>query len=279
MPGTRSPETGSASTGQPAASANASTVDGSTPAPQPASTTPRGGAADQVGERLDHRGRRCAHTRRARRPGTVVRATGRVDERRARGDQRLPERQVEVHRSRRRAERGVHRARRERPPRRADTVAVFRRAGIAVPAHRVAVELGLVHGLPRAGVAELGRAVGGAHDHRHAPVVCLEHRGMEVRGGRARRAEDDRRHPRRLRDPQRGERRRTLVEMHVDGDAIVARQCERERRRARPGRDGTRGRRPDAPTRRRVCGRTRWWRHDSCEDAPVDASGGCPIDG
>ena len=46
---------------------------------------------------------------------------------------------------------------------------------------------------------------------------------------------DDRGPARRLRQPEREERRRPLVEVHVHADPVVAGERERERGRARPG--------------------------------------------
>ena len=53
---------------------------------------------------------------------------------------------------------------------------------------RVAVELDLVDRLPGAGVAQLGRAVGGQHDQRHARLARLDDGGQVVGGRRPRRA-------------------------------------------------------------------------------------------
>ena len=61
--------------------------------------------------------------------------------------------------------------------------------------HRAAdpVEADLVDRLPGAHLAQLGRAVGGEHDQRHARLVGLDDGGVEVGRRRAARAGDDRR--------------------------------------------------------------------------------------
>lgn len=79
----------------------------------------------------------------------------------------------------------------------------------------------LVHGLARPDVAELRRPVGGDHQQRHPPVVRFEHRGVEVRGGGARRAQDHRRPAGGAAQAEREERRRTFVEHDVELEAPV----------------------------------------------------------
>ena len=59
---------------------------------------------------------------------------------------------------------------------------------LEVPLGRAAVELDLVDRLPGADLAQLGRAVGGQHEQRHARLVRLDHRGRVVRGRGAGRA-------------------------------------------------------------------------------------------
>ena len=66
--------------------------------------------------------------------------------------------------------------------------------GIVEAPHDRAVELGLVDGLRRADAVQLGRTVGGEHQHRHTRQVGLDHRRVEVRGGRAAGAQQRRRH-------------------------------------------------------------------------------------
>ena len=144
-----------------------------------------------------------------------------------------------MHRPGRRAERLGDRAARERTPgrrrRRASSVG---RPGIAEPTHRVAVEVRLVDRLARAGVAQLGRAIGGAHDQRNARVRRLHDRGMEVRGRGTRRAQH---HRRAGRSRGRGPSARNAAERSSSTtctrSAAVAGERERERRRARSGRD------------------------------------------
>ena len=100
VPGTRRFDSGSASTGQPATSANRSSgrrADAGTPARHHEPPWPVG---DEVRERVEHLDRRRAHARCVRGPRTAVGATGRVDQLVARRHQRLAERQVQVDRAR-----------------------------------------------------------------------------------------------------------------------------------------------------------------------------------
>ena len=113
----------------------------------------------------------------------------------------------------------------------------FGRTRIVEPAHRVAVQLRLVDRLARAGVAQLGRPVGGAHEQRYPRVRGLDHRGMEVRGRGSRGAAHDRGPAAGEPDAERAERGRALVEDDLDADPVVAREREGERRRTRAGRD------------------------------------------
>ena len=140
MPGTRRFDSGSASTGQPATSAKRNTVDGLTPAPQPATTSPRGRSATRwaSASSISTDGARTPGALRGPRP--VVGAAGRVDQLVAGGHQRLAERQVEVHRPGRTgpsaaptARRG--RARATRRPRR-DGRSAPRARGTSAPPHR-----------------------------------------------------------------------------------------------------------------------------------------------
>ena len=98
-------------------------------------------------------------------------------------DERVTERQVQVHRTRR-ATRGAGRRTpgpaRQRPPVPRLPGAFFRRANLAEPAHRVAVQLDLVDGLVSAGPAQFRRAVRGQHQQRHARFAGLDHRRMEA---------------------------------------------------------------------------------------------------
>ena len=261
MPGTREVESGSASTGQPATSAKRSTVSGWTPAPQPATTSPPRPVGHEMRERVEQLDRRCAHAGRVARPRPVVGAAGRVDELVAGGHQRLAERQVEVHRPGRRtaARRPTARGRQRRASAAPAPGRSVGHSGVVEPAHRVAEELHLVDGLPRAGVAQLGRAVGGAHDQRDAAVVRLEHRGVEVRGRGARRAQHDHGTARSPAASAEGEeRRRALVEVHVHaGSASSPASASASGAERDPGARHGVGDAVRAPTRRRACGRRR----------------------
>ena len=144
---TRSPESGSASTGQPAAldePLDRRRTD--TPRPHPATTTPRGCARTNATSVADDVGVRCRCVRaRVVDPRRAVGASRRLDEWRARRDERLAEREVEVHRARRRS-----RARGPRHGPRADASrapapgASSGGPGSCGPAQRVAVEVALL---------------------------------------------------------------------------------------------------------------------------------------
>ena len=186
----RRPEVGSASIGQPVAAASA--VIGSTAA------SARAGSADEHATRVRDIGRRAPRAADARRlPHLDPRAC------------RRPARPVvgvevlgDAARAARAAGSSGARARGARPrpsPRRGRRASGGRRRlsrpGSWLPtstnhfASR-AVELELVDGLPGAGVAQLGRAVGGQHDQRHARLVGLDDSGEEVGRGGAGRARD-----------------------------------------------------------------------------------------
>ena len=87
--------------------------------------------------------------------------------------ERLAQREVEVHRARAAVERGPVRAAGEL----AQPAHALGRGGVVVdleePLGRAAVELDLVDRLPGADLAQLGRAVGGQHEQRHARLVGL----------------------------------------------------------------------------------------------------------
>jgi len=113
-----------------------------------------------------------------------------------RGRQRLPEGKVQLHRTR------VERAEAGRgircPAGQGDGGArlgarAVRCGLIDAQARRHAEQAGLQGGLVRADAAQLARPVGRQQDHGHPRVVRLEHRGVEVRHGRARGADDQRR--------------------------------------------------------------------------------------
>ena len=87
--------------------------------------------------------------------------------------------------------------------------------------------------------AELHRAVGGAHDEGHAGVVRLEHGGVQVRDGGARRGHDHRRTAGLDGRAERQEARAPLVDAHVQADradAFELRRGEGERLGTRAGR-------------------------------------------
>ena len=191
----------------------------------------------EPGERLTHPVTRCTRARRARGPRTTVGPVGRADERLTGRHQGLPERQVQVHRAGGRPEGLRHRARRGGAPEPPRSVPILRCARVAEPAHRVAVELLLIDGLAGAGVTQLGRTIRSADDERDPCMVGLEHRRVEVRRRGAGRAQHDCRPPTRLAEPEREERRRSLVEVHVQPDPRVVGKCERERCRARARRE------------------------------------------
>ena len=100
-------------------------------------------------------------------------------------EQRLAQREVEVHRPGPAVDRGVERAAGElaQP---ADAGGAGRVVvDLEVPLGGAAVELDLVDRLPGADVAQLRRAVGGQHEQRHARLVGLDHGGRVVGGGGA----------------------------------------------------------------------------------------------
>ena len=112
-----------------------------------------------------------------------------------------------------------------------------RDAQLAEPAHRVAVQLELVDRLPGAAAAQLGRAVGGQHDQRHARLVRLGDGGVEVGPRRAGGGHD---HGRLARSAcampsAKNPAQRSSTWLHTRIAGLVP-QRQRERRRARPGR-------------------------------------------
>ena len=87
------------------------------------------------------------------------------------------------------------------------------RADLEEPLGGVAEELELVDRLPGADLAQLGRAVGGQHEQRHARLVRLDRRRQQLGGGGARGAGDGDRQarspwPARARRSRRSARRR-----------------------------------------------------------------------
>ena len=183
--GRRQPERGSASTGHRTAAARRCTASGSPPPPPDhdhAALVARARAArasraagPSSGDPAD------AGARRPRRRAGRRQRSGLADE-------RIAERQVQVHGPGRRAARVEHGPRRQRAPRRPHRLVGHARVG--EPAHGAAEEVTLVDRLGRGHVAQLGRPVGGAHEQRHLGLVGLDHRGVELGGGRAARAQE-----------------------------------------------------------------------------------------
>ena len=99
-------------------------------------------------------------------------------------------------------------------------------------------------------------------------MVRFEHRGMEVRGGGAGGAQHHGRPSGGAPHPDGDERRRALVEHHVEPDPVIARERERERRRPRSRARRRHRSRRLARTRRPASGRTRSWRRESWHDRP-----------
>ncbi len=83
---------------------------------------------------------------------------------------------------------------------------------------------GLVDGLARAPVAQLGGPVGGADEQRHPRVVRLDHGGMQVDRRGTRRAAHDGGPAGRQTDAERAKPGRPLVEHDVDPEPAVAHQ-------------------------------------------------------
>ncbi len=192
-------------------------------------------------EPRDERPRRGPRGGERRGPRRAILAAGRVDEWIARGNERLPERQVEVHGTRRRTTRLGNGATRHRAPGRARTGPVRRWTGIVEPPHRAAEEVGLIDRLAGAGITQLRGPVGRAHDERYPGVVRLDDRGVEVGRRRPRRAQTHRGTPGCERDAERTKRGRAFVEDDVHAQPAVSGERERERRRPRPGRDDSVG--------------------------------------
>ena len=214
----RAPDSGSASSG------SAGALGEARPAPRRAAGRARRGPATITRARARRRARRASPSSSASaRPRARVR--GRVTHGRpparppppgsssgsgAVGHERLAQREVQVHRARAAVERGPERAAGEL----AQPAHARRRRRVVVdleePLGGAAVELDLVDRLPGADLAQLGRAVGGEHEQRHARLVRLDHRGRVVgrRGARAcRRARPGT--PGRLGQPEREEARRS----------------------------------------------------------------------
>jgi hypothetical protein len=175
--------------------------------------------------------------RRAQQPRPAAAATGLriVAELRGR-DERLAQREVQVHRTRTPFERRPDRAAGERAH---PATALGRRvvrADLEEPLRRAAVQVDLVDRLPGADLAQLGRPVGGQHEERDARLERLDDRGREVRRRRSGRARDRDRPAAVLRRAQREEARAALVDVREAAQPLLARQREHERRGTRAGR-------------------------------------------
>ena len=130
-----------------------------------------------------------------------------------------------------------HRTRRQPPPQARGIRQLDRHAGVEEPPHRRAEEALLVDRLVGPHVLQLGRAVGGQHDHRRARVESLHDRRVELGGGGAGRRQDDRRLSGRFAQADGEERPGSLVDMDEDFDARMTLQRHGDRRRARSRRD------------------------------------------
>ena len=166
-------------------------------------------------------------------------ARPRIPGRRPVRDERVTERQVQVHRPGR-AARGAGRRppgpAGQRPPVGRLPGAFLRRADLAEPAHRVAVQLDLVDGLVGAGAAQFRRAVRGQHQQRNARLAGLDHRGVEAGRRRPGRADHAHRPAARLGQAQRQVRRRALVDTDVQPHIPALRPGEQlHRQRRAPG--------------------------------------------
>ena len=102
-------------------------------------------------------------------------------------------------------------------------------------------------------------------------MVGFEHGGMEVRRGGARRAQQDRGATGCLAEPEGEERRRSLVEVDVQPDAIVGREGERERRRPRAGCEARVGHAVSDPLVDERARRRRWLHPGSWDAARAHA--------
>ena len=98
-----------------------------------------------------------------------------------------------------------------------------------------AKELGLIDCLRSRSILKLPRPVGGDGHDRDEGHRRLDEGRQVVRASAARRADENRRHPRTSRLPECEERRGALIDHHIERDARLARECDRERRRARSG--------------------------------------------
>ena len=130
-----------------------------------------------------------------------------------------------------------HRTHSQTPPEARGIRELDRHSRVEEPPHRRAEEVLLVDRLVGPHVLQLGRAVGGQHDHRRARVEGLDDRRVKLGGGGAGRRQDDRRLAGRLAQADGEERPGSLVDVDEDFDARMTLQRHGDRRRARPRRD------------------------------------------
>ena len=186
-----------------------------------------------VGRGRHRRGIRRGPARVRDHEGRAVGPARRVHERRAGRDQRVREREVQVHGPRPPRSRGCDRATCQGAPFGTDPRAIGGHLDRGEPAHRGPEESDLADGLGRPDVLERRRPVGGAHEKWHPAVVGLEHRRVQVRGRGTRGGEHHRRPAGGPADPERHERAGPLVEHHPDADPAVVRERQGQRGRAR----------------------------------------------
>ena len=106
------------------------------------------------------------------------------------------------------------------------------RPGIDERPHARAVELDLVDGLRRTDPLQLGRAIGGQHEHRHPIQVGLDDSGMHLHGGGPTRGQHHRSSTGGPPETQCHERRRALVMVHLHLHPIILGEGQCHRRGA-----------------------------------------------
>ena len=106
-------------------------------------------------------------------------------------------------------------------------------AGVDRPAHGAAEQAGLLDGLGRADMMQLGGPVGGAHDERNPGQMGLHDRRMNPDCRRPARGDEHRRATGGKPDPEGEKGRRALVQPYVQRDPALARQGHHERGRTR----------------------------------------------
>ena len=185
--------------------------------------TPLGGNAARRGTRRDRR--RRGGERRVRLVPRGLRF------------ERLAERRVHVDRARLRMKRGVGRERRRRGEPFERARRFVGEAQVEREADEAAEEVRLVDRLRRGAALQFRRPVGRDGDQRRAGEARLDDRGEVVRGGRARRADEQHRRPGRLGRAEREEGRGALVHDDRRLDRRLARRGEGERRRTGAGTD------------------------------------------